>query len=234
MTRSNELTTSSWPRLRAGDHVRLVSPASYPDPAAIDDYTKILQDWGFEVEVGEHVLDRRGYTAGRDEDRLADLNAAYADPTVRAVITTRGGAGAAPQPAIDLDRGRGRGPRPRIPDRRIARRAGRYGRRRPAQPGRGDPADRGRTSNRFGANRPATDPADPERSRAYAESHWADSRASRTTPTAAGTSSMSSKTGSAHSTFRSSADSNSAMDPIHTRHPWVRPPNSTRIQALSP
>jgi muramoyltetrapeptide carboxypeptidase len=32
--------------------------------------------------------------AGRDDDRLNDLNTAYRDPAVRAVITTRGGAGA--------------------------------------------------------------------------------------------------------------------------------------------
>ncbi|WP_223885368.1 LD-carboxypeptidase [Nocardia colli] len=69
-------------------------PGQLPAPAAIDDCTKILRDWGFEVEVGNHVLDRHGYMAGRDNDRLADLNAAYTDPTVRAVITTRGGAGA--------------------------------------------------------------------------------------------------------------------------------------------
>jgi muramoyltetrapeptide carboxypeptidase len=32
--------------------------------------------------------------AGRDSGRLADLNEAFRDPVVRAVITTRGGAGA--------------------------------------------------------------------------------------------------------------------------------------------
>jgi muramoyltetrapeptide carboxypeptidase len=32
--------------------------------------------------------------AGRDQDRLDDLNAAFRDPHVRAVVTTRGGAGA--------------------------------------------------------------------------------------------------------------------------------------------
>nr|SBO96368.1 Muramoyltetrapeptide carboxypeptidase [Nonomuraea gerenzanensis] len=72
----------------------LVSPASFPDTAAIDDLTRLLSGWGFRVKIGEHVLDQHGYLAGRDADRLADLNAAFADPAVRAVITTRGGAGA--------------------------------------------------------------------------------------------------------------------------------------------
>lgn len=95
MSRSNEGALRSWPPLRPGDSVRLVSPASFPeDPSSIDEATQILRSWGLVVGVGEHALDRHGYLAGRDEDRLADLNAAYTDPAVRAVITTRGGAGA--------------------------------------------------------------------------------------------------------------------------------------------
>lgn len=35
-----------------------------------------------------------GFMAGTDTDRLADMNDALRDPGVRAIITTRGGAGA--------------------------------------------------------------------------------------------------------------------------------------------
>lgn len=52
-----------------------------------------LQPWGLRVVVGKHALDRRGYLAGRDDDRLADLNDAIRDPQIRAVIATRGGCG---------------------------------------------------------------------------------------------------------------------------------------------
>ncbi|MGV9822436.1 LD-carboxypeptidase [Nocardia xishanensis] len=91
----NEPTVRTWPHLRRGDRVRLVSPASFSDEySAIGQLTQILHGWGFHVEVGDHVLARHGYMAGRDEDRLADLNAAYSDPAVRAIIATRGGAGA--------------------------------------------------------------------------------------------------------------------------------------------
>ncbi|OXR47117.1 putative murein peptide carboxypeptidase [Nocardia cerradoensis] len=92
---SNDTATLPWARLRPGDTVRLVSPASFPDDAStIDQLAETLQGWGCRVEVADHALDRHGYMAGRDEDRVADLNAAYADPAVRAIITTRGGAGA--------------------------------------------------------------------------------------------------------------------------------------------
>ena len=64
--------------LRAGDTVALVSPASWPDDVA--EVTERLTGWGFRVRTGAHALDRHGFLAGRDEDRLADLNAAIRGP----------------------------------------------------------------------------------------------------------------------------------------------------------
>jgi len=82
------------PRLRPGDRVRLISPASWPLPEWLSDEVRILESWGLVVEVGEHALDQWGYMAGRDEERLADLNDAFRDAGVRAIVSTRGGAGA--------------------------------------------------------------------------------------------------------------------------------------------
>jgi muramoyltetrapeptide carboxypeptidase len=81
-------------RLRHGDVVRLVSPASTPDRESVNRTVRHLSGLGLEVELGAHVFDRLGFLAGRDEDRLADINDALTDPHVRAVITTRGGKGA--------------------------------------------------------------------------------------------------------------------------------------------
>ncbi|ALG09913.1 peptidase U61 [Kibdelosporangium phytohabitans] len=82
------------PRLRPGDRVRLVSPASFPSQELLGESAEVLRGWGLLVEVGEHALDQWGYLAGRDEDRLSDLNDAFRDPGVRALFATRGGAGA--------------------------------------------------------------------------------------------------------------------------------------------
>lgn len=82
------------PRLRPGDRVRLVSPASWPSDEQLTESVEVLEAWGLVVEIGDHALDRLGYLAGRDEDRVADLDDAYRDPGVRAVFATRGGAGA--------------------------------------------------------------------------------------------------------------------------------------------
>ncbi len=82
-------------RLRQGDRVRLVSPASTPDREEVAFGARMLESWGLSVEFGAHCFDRLGhFLAGADEDRLADFNDALRDPGVRAVITTRGGKGA--------------------------------------------------------------------------------------------------------------------------------------------
>ncbi|MEM7133382.1 MAG: LD-carboxypeptidase [Chloroflexota bacterium] len=82
------------PRLQAGDLVRLVSPASYPMRTSVAEYIKVLESWGLRGEVGVHAFDEFGYMAGSDAERLDDLNDAFRNPQVRAIVTTRGGAGA--------------------------------------------------------------------------------------------------------------------------------------------
>ena len=84
---------------RAGIRVLVVEKHSgtsiFPKAAGVRPRTmEILRSWGLRPELGAHVLDQWGYMAGGDEDRLADLNEAVRDPGVRAIVTTRGGAGA--------------------------------------------------------------------------------------------------------------------------------------------
>lgn len=80
------------PKLKPGDTVRFVSPAS--TPAKNDVNTQLLRDMGLKVEIAPHAFDEYGYLAGTDEDRLADLNDAIRDPNIKAIIATRGGKGA--------------------------------------------------------------------------------------------------------------------------------------------
>jgi muramoyltetrapeptide carboxypeptidase len=83
------------PRLRAGDRVRVVSPASRPDPVQVQRGASILSGWGLRVEIAAHAFDGWGhYLAGADDDRLHDINEAFRDPDVRAVFCTTGGKGA--------------------------------------------------------------------------------------------------------------------------------------------
>jgi muramoyltetrapeptide carboxypeptidase len=83
-------------RLKAGDTVGLVMPSfAQWDPVPLDILLDTLKTLGLQAKMGRHILDRRGYFAGRDEDRAADLNAMFADPEVDAIHCVRGGWGAA-------------------------------------------------------------------------------------------------------------------------------------------
>ncbi len=84
------------PRLKPGDTVGLVIPSSAQwDPMGVDILLDSLTALGLKGKLGQHVFDRRGYFAGRDEDRAHDLNAMFADPQVNAIHCIRGGWGAA-------------------------------------------------------------------------------------------------------------------------------------------
>jgi muramoyltetrapeptide carboxypeptidase len=92
-------------RLKPGDIVTLVAPANATfNTIELDIARESLQALGFTVKVGAHLLDRHGYLAGDDKSRAADINTAFADPSVAAVHAIRGGWGSARLlPYLDFD-----------------------------------------------------------------------------------------------------------------------------------
>lgn len=82
------------PGLRPGSLVRVVSPA-YPALALVSHRRPraeaALRGMGFAVDYGAHAFARLGHLAGTAEERAADLNQAFADPTVDAIICALGG-----------------------------------------------------------------------------------------------------------------------------------------------
>jgi muramoyltetrapeptide carboxypeptidase len=91
--------------LRAGDAVRLISPASWFDPNKVQAGMDSLQALGLQPQLGVNALARYGqYSAGTAEQRLEDLYAAFSDPSVKAIICNRGGYGSAEMlSGLDLD-----------------------------------------------------------------------------------------------------------------------------------
>ncbi|WP_298578425.1 LD-carboxypeptidase [uncultured Luteimonas sp.] len=82
--------------LAKGDTVALVSPSAATDERLdLRLSQEVMEALGFRVKTGAHFGARRGHLAGSDEARAADINAAFADDEVRAVIAVRGGSGAA-------------------------------------------------------------------------------------------------------------------------------------------
>ncbi len=84
-------------RLRPGSRVAVVAPSG-PVPAdRLEEGLAVLRDWGLEPVVGPHARSTHpelDYLAGADADRAADLQAAWCDPSVEAVLCARGGFGA--------------------------------------------------------------------------------------------------------------------------------------------
>jgi muramoyltetrapeptide carboxypeptidase len=82
------------PRLRPGDTVGVVAPASpWENRSELLRAVAALESWDLEVLLGAHVDDRHGYFAGTDLDRADDLHAVFAHPEVRAVFALQGGYG---------------------------------------------------------------------------------------------------------------------------------------------
>ena len=82
------------PRLRKGDVIGIISPASTPSAQEkIDNGVHYLEGLGYRVKVGTHAMAQHGYLAGTDEQRAEDLNGMLRDRMVRAIFAIRGGYG---------------------------------------------------------------------------------------------------------------------------------------------
>ena len=82
------------PRLRKGDLIGLVSPASTPTPLEkIEGSVRYLEALGYNVKVGQHAAKVWGYLAGTDAERAEDFNGMIRDPEVNAIFALRGGYG---------------------------------------------------------------------------------------------------------------------------------------------
>ncbi len=81
-------------RIKEGDKIGLVSPAGMLSEEELKESVDNLTKLGFNPVPGKYVLNRNGYLAGTDKERADDLNAMFADKTIKAIVCTRGGYGA--------------------------------------------------------------------------------------------------------------------------------------------
>ena len=89
-------------RLRRGDRVAVVAPAGPVAPDALERGVAVLASWGLDVRIGAHVFAGcdSPHLAATDEQRAADLQSAWCDPQIAAVVCARGGYGC--QRIVDL------------------------------------------------------------------------------------------------------------------------------------
>lgn len=82
------------PRLRPGDTVGLISPSTpVTDPDLLQKAARTIEYFGWRAKWGRGVGRKSGYFGSSVEERVDDLHAMFADPSVKAVFAIRGGYG---------------------------------------------------------------------------------------------------------------------------------------------
>lgn len=79
--------------LTLGSKVAILSPASAINPELVSLAAFELAEHGFSPVIMPHACGRHGSYSGSFEERLADFQAALADPEVKAILCSRGGYG---------------------------------------------------------------------------------------------------------------------------------------------
>ena len=82
-------------KLQKGDEIRVIAPSrsmNILSEACIETAKKRLEDLGFKVSFGKYVLEAdQDYVSASIENRVEDLNEAFADKNVKAILTVIGG-----------------------------------------------------------------------------------------------------------------------------------------------
>jgi muramoyltetrapeptide carboxypeptidase len=82
------------PRLRNGDVIGLVAPASEPsNEEKIIKGAEYIEKLGYRVKLGKHIRNQYGFLAGTDKERASDFNGMVHDKNVKAIFSIRGGYG---------------------------------------------------------------------------------------------------------------------------------------------
>ena len=81
--------------LHGGDTIAIISPSSSTDTTTINGGIRTLEKWGYHCVVGPNALNDYHGFAGTIDERLSDLLWALREPSVKAIMCSRGGDGAA-------------------------------------------------------------------------------------------------------------------------------------------
>src|SRR4051812_43793698 len=80
-------------RLRAGDTVALISPASGLSQDQINKAVENMTSLGLKSKIGKYAAATNGFLAGTDAQRIEDIHWAFSDKSIDAVWCLRGGYG---------------------------------------------------------------------------------------------------------------------------------------------
>jgi muramoyltetrapeptide carboxypeptidase len=76
-----------------GDTVMIVAPAKYLDQERVALAKQRLEEMGFKVRIPGGLFRKKGFLGGSDDERAAEIMAAFSDPKVNAIFPGTGGYG---------------------------------------------------------------------------------------------------------------------------------------------
>ena len=81
--------------LHQGDTIAIISPSSATDTTTINGGIRTLEKWGYHCVIGPNALNDYHGFAGTIDERLSDLLWALKESSIKAIMCSRGGDGAA-------------------------------------------------------------------------------------------------------------------------------------------
>lgn len=83
-------------RLKTGDTIGVISPSSPPEKKSdVIRGIETIESLGYKVVLSKNLYKRKGFTAGTEEERAADIHQMFGRDDVDAILVTQGGYGAA-------------------------------------------------------------------------------------------------------------------------------------------
>jgi muramoyltetrapeptide carboxypeptidase len=81
------------PFLKNGDKIGIAAPAGKVDAQKLNYAVETLEKWGLEVVIGKNVFNHFNQFSAKDEERRADFQQLLDDPSIKAILSARGGYG---------------------------------------------------------------------------------------------------------------------------------------------
>jgi muramoyltetrapeptide carboxypeptidase len=81
-------------KIKNGETICIIAPSGNVDKDKILNSAEYFKSLGYKVKFGKNVFNQDRYLAGKDEERISDLEEAFNDKDVNAIICARGGYGA--------------------------------------------------------------------------------------------------------------------------------------------
>lgn len=81
-------------KLNIGDTIGIISPAgAIKETEQFHNAVRYIESRGYRIKIAPHALNKAGYLAGNDAERLSDIVEMFKDPQVKAIFCARGGYG---------------------------------------------------------------------------------------------------------------------------------------------